>query len=93
MEIVIKKLLPELAEDYLTFFDATPHDDGVDEHKCYCVCWSSTDFEREKPDFSTAQKRRKAAGEYVRAGKLQGLCGRQACGLVQCEREVGLFPV
>lgn len=72
MELEIKKLTPELAEDYVRFFDETPHDDGIDEHKCYCICWSSADHAAERPDFSTAAKRREAAGRYVREGKLQG---------------------
>lgn len=72
MEIEIKRLVPGLAEDYIRFFDATPHDDGVDEHKCYCICWTSTDHEKEKPDFSTAGKRRAMAAEYVKSGALQG---------------------
>lgn len=38
MNIEIRKLTPDLAEDYIHFFDTTPHDDNVDAHKCYCVC-------------------------------------------------------
>lgn len=77
MEFEIKKLSPELEEDYLRFFDATPHDDGIDEHKCYCICWSSADHAQERPDFSTAQKRREMAGRYIRSGKLQGYLAYQ----------------
>ena len=36
MAISIRRLVPD-AEDYVHFFDSTPHDDNVDEHKCYCV--------------------------------------------------------
>ncbi len=35
MNIQIKKLTPKLVEDYIHFFDVTPHDKYVDEHKCY----------------------------------------------------------
>lgn len=70
MSIVIRKLSADLAEDYVWFFDTTPHDDYVDEHKCYCVCWCSDDFEGK--DFSTALKRREYALQYVKAGKIQG---------------------
>ena len=69
-EIIIKKLTPELAEDYVRFFDTTPHDDGMDEHKCYCVCWSS--YDSQGVDFRTADKRRNLALQYVRNGNLQG---------------------
>lgn len=51
MNIEIRKLAPEHAEDYVRFFDTTPHDDCVDEHKCYCVCWCSDDCEGR--DYST----------------------------------------
>lgn len=66
----IKKLTPELVDDYLNFFDTTPHDDEVDEHKCYCVCWSSADSEGE--DFSTAESRRKLAQKYAVENRVQG---------------------
>ena len=44
MKIEIKKLSSELIDDYLHFFDTTPHDDELDEHKCYCVCWSGARY-------------------------------------------------
>ncbi len=70
MKIEIKKLTPDKADDYIQFFDTTPHDDGIDDHKCYCVCWVSDDYEGK--DFSTVEKRRKQAFEYVKNGLLQG---------------------
>jgi len=70
MAIEIRKLIPEFAEDYVNFFDTTPHDKNVDEHKCYCVCWCNDDYEGK--DFSTAEKRRKWALHYVKNNKIQG---------------------
>lgn len=70
MTILIRKLVPNLAEDYVRFFDATPHDKHVDAHKCYCVCWCNDDYEGQ--DFSTAEKRRKAALQYVKGQNIQG---------------------
>ncbi len=70
MDIKICKLIPELAEDYVHFFDTTPHDDNVDEHKCYCVCWCNDDYEVK--DLSTVEKRRKCALQYVQDGNIQG---------------------
>lgn len=70
MNIRIRKLTPDLAEDYVHFFDITPHDDNVDEHKCYCVCWCNDDYEGK--DFSTAEKRRKCALQYVKNNNIQG---------------------
>jgi GNAT superfamily N-acetyltransferase len=68
--IEIRKLSPDLAEDYVHFFDTTPHDDNVDAHKCYCVCWCNDDCEGK--DFSTAEKRREYALKYVRGENIQG---------------------
>lgn len=76
MDIIIKKLTPELVEDYLHFFDTTPHDDEIDEHKCYCVCWCSTDH-RVETDFSSAAKRRELARQYVTKGIIQGYLAYQ----------------
>lgn len=70
MDIEIRKLIPDLAEDYIHFFDTTPHDDNVDEHKCYCVCWCNDDYEDK--DFSTVEKRRKCALQYVKGNNIQG---------------------
>jgi GNAT superfamily N-acetyltransferase len=70
MNIEIRKLTPDLAEDYIHFFDTTPHDDNVDTHKCYCVCWCNEDCEGK--DFSTAEKRRKLALQYVKGNNIQG---------------------
>ena len=71
MNIEIKRLTPDLAEDYLHFFDVTPHDDNIVEHKCYCVCWCSADH-RIATDFSSRDKRRELARQYVREGVIQG---------------------
>ena len=70
MNIEIKKLSSEHANDYVRFFDITPHDKNVDEHKCYCVCWCNDDFEGK--DFSTAEKRRSCALQYVKNNNIQG---------------------
>lgn len=70
MVIEIRKLMPSLAEDYIHFFDTTPHDDKLDEHKCFCVCWCNDDYEGK--DFSTAAERRKYALQYVKSNTIQG---------------------
>ena len=70
MNIEIRKLTPDLANDYVNFFDTTPHDYNVDEHKCYCVCWCSDDYEGK--DFSSREKRRNYAFKYVKESILQG---------------------
>lgn len=70
MNISIKRLTPELSEDYLHFFDITPHSTNKAEHRCYCVCWCSKSCEG--TDFSSADKRREIANEYVKNGFIQG---------------------
>ncbi|MFA5290067.1 MAG: GNAT family N-acetyltransferase [Candidatus Izemoplasmatales bacterium] len=70
MAIEIRRLTPELVEDYIHFFDTTPHDTYVDEHKCYCVCWCNDDYEGK--DFSTVEYRRKYAYQYVQGNNIQG---------------------
>ena len=75
MDITIRKLTPELTDDYVRFFDITPHDnhgdnDSVGEYSCYCVCWCNDDYEGK--DLSTAEKRRKCAFQYVKNNNIQG---------------------
>ena len=71
MDIEIKKLSPDLVDDYLHFFDVTPHDDDLEGHKCYCVCWCSADHSI-PTDFSSREKRRQLARQYVIGGEIQG---------------------
>ena len=81
MNVEIRKLTPVLVEDYVQFFDTTPHDDNTDASKCYCVCWSNVSDEGK--DFSTAAKRRNIAIEYVKGGNIQGYlayCDDKAVG-------------
>lgn len=70
MNIEIKKLTPQLVEDYLQFFDETPHSTNREEHRCYCVCWAGDNCDGK--DFSTAEKRRIIAAEYVKTGAIKG---------------------
>ena len=74
MNIEIRKLTSDLAEDYAHFFDTTPHDVKIDERKCYCVTWRSDDSYVGNGDhwFPTREERRERAIEYVKAGSLQG---------------------
>jgi len=70
MYIDIRRLTPDLVDDYVCFFDVTPHDKGIKEQKCYCVCWAAVDSANQ--DFSSAAKRREAAIRYVESGAIQG---------------------
>lgn len=73
MDIVIHKLTPEIAEEYVHFFDITPHNANIEENKCYCITWRSDDsYVDGQSWFSSREDRRKHALEYVRKGYLQG---------------------
>ncbi len=81
MDIEVRKLMPEDAEAYVTFFDTTPHDDHIPEHTCYCVNWCSADHRAlVRPD---REERRAMALDYVRNNILQGyiaLSGKKIIG-------------
>lgn len=74
MNIDIYKLTPDRAEDYVRFFDATPHNVKSGGGKCYCVTWRSDDSYDGNGDhwFPTPEERRAHALEYVKSGSLQG---------------------
>ena len=74
MKIKIRKLTPDLAEEYARFFDVTPHDVNIDEQKCYCVTWRNDDSyaHGESHWFPTREERRSRAIQFVRAGSLHG---------------------
>lgn len=71
MNVEIRKLTPDLLEDYLYFFENEAHADNENEDRCYCVCWCSDDH-REGKDFSTPEKRRELAVQYINNGTIQG---------------------
>ena len=74
--IEIKKLTPELAEDYVCFFDITPHDDHTNKNElpCYCITWRSDDsyVSDNRHWFPTREERRERAIGFVKDGSLQG---------------------
>lgn len=83
MKIEIRRLTPNLAEDYARFFDVTPHNVNTDGGKCYCVTWRSDDSYVGNGDhwFASCEERREKALQFVRAGSLQGY-------LAYCEDEI-----
>lgn len=71
MNIEIKRLLPEHVEEYIHFFDTTPHDDLDPANTCYCVSWCSDDH-RGMMEYPSREERRVMAAEYVKCWKIQG---------------------
>lgn len=84
MDIKIRKLTPEMAEDYAHFFDVTPHDVNIDERKCYCVTWRSDEsLLGDDHWYPTREERRSHAIEFVKNGWIQGYfayCGDSIVG-------------
>lgn len=76
MNVEIKKLTPDLVEEYINFFDTTPHDDNIPEHTCYCECWCSADH-RFGTGIPSREERREMAREYVKSGQIQGYLAYQ----------------
>jgi hypothetical protein len=73
MELEIRRLTPDLVNDYVRFFDQTPHDDGLAEHRCYCLYWSPLDWREHSIDeFNTAEARRQRAFCFVKNSSVQG---------------------
>ena len=75
MDIVIHKLTPDLAEDYVHFFDLTPHSEIPDDDgcKCYCVWWCNDDHDVNNIDhLLSREKRRIYAVHKIRENKIQG---------------------
>ena len=73
MNIEIKRLTKNLAEDYARFFDDTPHW-GNEDTKCYCITWCGDNVYRSGGShwFSSPEERRVNAVKRVEDGDIQG---------------------
>lgn len=94
MDLTIKSLSPELAADYLDFFDHRAFSDGSPYYPCYCCAFQMTKrqiqeefFDRAKTNGGGAEAFRLAmrdyAGRMIAAGRLRGYLafdGGQAVG-------------
>lgn len=74
MNIVIRRLSPDLAEEYAQFFDTTPHNAHAKGDKCYCVTWRSDDSYSDGGGhwFPSCEERRERAIQFVKDGSIQG---------------------
>jgi GNAT superfamily N-acetyltransferase len=80
MTIEIRKLTPDLAEDYVAFFDTTPHNEKYNM-KCYCVYWCNEDSEDK--NFYSKTARRNYAVQCIKGNSIQGYlayCDDKAVG-------------
>ena len=88
MNIKIKKLMPEHVEEYIHFFDTTPHDDLDPTNTCYCVSWCSDDH-RGMTEYPSREERPWQQNMYMRKDSgVSGLCGWKAFRLVQCQYKI-----
>ena len=75
MNIEIRKLTPDLAKDYVHFFDTTPHSEKTesDDCKCYCVWWCNDDHDVNNIEYLLSrEKRRSYAIQKIKENKIQG---------------------
>ena len=72
--IVIKKLTPELAEEYARFHDEVPYkEQGKEDVHCYCVTWRNDEtYKGDDHWYPTKEERRERAVRFVKDGKMQG---------------------
>lgn len=76
MEITIKKLSPELIDDYISFFDNSAFSDGSEFEGCYCTWYHWTDdLEKERSQCSEEMMKcfkKELARKLIQQGVLQG---------------------
>jgi hypothetical protein len=76
MNIEIKRLTPELAVDYIEFFDHVAFTDNEEWAGCYCVWYHWNDqLEEQRKEYCAAggtDFNRRLAIRYIQEGILQG---------------------
>ena len=74
MHIEVKKLTPELADDYARFFDTTPHNNDNHGDKCYCVTFCRDNVYNNGGEhwYPTASERRTHGIRRVKDSDIQG---------------------
>ena len=74
MGIEIKKLTPELVEEYACFFDTVPHNDTNHGDKCYCITFCSDNVYHNGDShwYQTAEERKEHGIKRVLEGSIQG---------------------
>ena len=70
-EIVIRRLVPSLLDDWLAYFDHDAFADNADWAGCYCG-WFHADHDAGDFDLRTAEENRATSIELIRAGALRG---------------------
>ena len=98
MDISIKVLTPDMADEYITYFDEKAFSDGSKEKGCYCV-WHHWTQQKELdrsalPEAERACYKRNYAYELIKTDKLHGfaaMCGDQMVGFCNADRKDHYF--
>lgn len=74
MNIEIRRLTPDLLQDYLFFFENVAHTDNKRWDRCYCsnYCAANNNRVLQKANMADPQVRRSFAIDYVNRGQIQG---------------------
>lgn len=95
MELTIKKLTPELVEDFLRFFDRDAFADHGECAGCYCL-ESHISQEANQQTWGDFEKRRKMAADFVLQGVMTGYLvydGPTIIGWCNAGDKLGYEPV
>lgn len=98
MEIQVRRLEKNMAEDYLDFFDNRAFSDGNPEKGCYCV-WHHWTEEQEQlrarlPESERPNRKREYARELIQDGKLCGFaafCDGKMVGFCNADKKARYF--
>lgn len=76
MDISVRRLTPEIIEDWLSYFDHDAFTDNADWCGCYCMCYHWTkELQKIKPwncDEDCAEFNREQAIRLINEGRMQG---------------------
>ena len=76
MDIEIRKLSPDLLDDWLEFFDSTAFCDNDSWSGCYCMCYHWTEELNAEKSWDCGKEdapvNRKCAVGLIKSGKMQG---------------------
>ncbi|MBS1911988.1 MAG: GNAT family N-acetyltransferase [Bacteroidetes bacterium] len=70
--LVVREITPELAEDYLHFFDHVAFSDNPGWGSCYCYCYLGA-FSGREWNARTAEQNRSDVGAVICRGEMKGL--------------------
>lgn len=92
MNLLYKKLTPQLCEEYISYFDNVAFSDHEEWAGCYCLESHLADEGR----ITRREERRKKAEELIQAGILQGYLiyeGTQIVGWCNCNDKMNYAPI